>query len=134
MSVETRPGFDFSFDPVACEGCSGNCCIGAPGFTWVGQGEINEISDFLGVQAKDFVRDYTKRVGHRFCLKELSISGSLHCVFFDDHTKQCSIYPVRPAQCRTFPFWDHFKKHPEEALTECPGVVLVRGTEKLQRF
>jgi Fe-S-cluster containining protein len=100
----------------------------------VSEGEVQKISGFLGVRAKDFVRDYARRVGNRFCLKELSISGSLHCVFFDDPAKHCSIYPVRPGQCRAFPFWEHFKKNPEEALTECPGVFLIRGKDKLQRF
>ena len=125
MDIIVRNGFAFGFDPRACESCPGNCCIGTSGYTWVSQIEIERISDFMGCAVKALIRDYVRRIGHRFCLKELAISGSLHCVFFDDQSKKCSIYPVRPAQCRSFPFWDHFKAHVEEAVNECPGVVLL---------
>jgi Fe-S-cluster containining protein len=27
------------------------------------------------------------------------------CIFLDRTTNQCQIYPVRPVQCRTYPFW-----------------------------
>ena len=44
------------------------------------------------------------------------------CVFYD---KGCKIYPVRPTQCRTFPFWPEIVKSPTSwkiAATECPGM------------
>jgi hypothetical protein len=27
------------------------------------------------------------------------------CVFLDPVTQRCGVYPARPLQCRTFPFW-----------------------------
>ena len=125
MDVLVKDGFAFGFDPGACESCPGNCCIGTSGYTWVTRVEIEQISEFLGCSVKDLTLNYVRRIGHRLCLKELAIGGSLHCVFFDDQSKKCSIYPVRPTQCRTFPFWDHFRDHVEEAVSECPGVVLL---------
>jgi hypothetical protein len=37
----------------------------------------------------------------------------------------CSIYPVRPVQCRTWPFWNINLKSPDNWNTEamtCPGM------------
>jgi Fe-S-cluster containining protein len=28
------------------------------------------------------------------------------CTFFDPKTRRCSVYAARPAQCRTWPFWN----------------------------
>src|SRR5262249_61661150 len=45
------------------------------------------------------------------------------CVFYD-HKKGCTVYPVRPAQCRTWPFWESNVETPEawERTTQiCPG-------------
>ncbi|MBW2259743.1 MAG: YkgJ family cysteine cluster protein [Deltaproteobacteria bacterium] len=47
--------------------------------------------------------------------------GSFHCLFFDEKNRRCSIYDVRPTQCRTFPFWEYFRDNPDEILKECPG-------------
>jgi Fe-S-cluster containining protein len=74
----------------------------------------------------EFISNYLIRIGNRFCLKKLKINGNFHCVFFDEQNKQCSIYSVRPTQCRAFPFWDHFKSHIDEAIKECPGVKMIR--------
>jgi len=125
MAVITRDGFAFGFDPEACESCPGSCCIGTSGYIWVSRTEMQQVADFLGMDEKGLVQDYLRRIGNRFCLKELAIDGSFHCVFFDDAPKGCSIYPVRPQQCRTFPFWDYFKHRVKGAVSECPGVVLL---------
>jgi Fe-S-cluster containining protein len=39
--------------------------------------------------------------------------------------RTCSIYPVRPLQCRTWPFWNHNLRSPStwaEASDMCPGM------------
>ena len=28
------------------------------------------------------------------------------CVFFHGESRTCQVYPVRPRQCRTWPFWN----------------------------
>jgi Fe-S-cluster containining protein len=127
MDIITRDGFKFGFSPKACQSCIGYCCVGSAGYIWVSDREIEEITDFLGMAMDDFTQDYLRRVGNRFCLKELAISSSHHCVFFDDQSKGCSIYEARPSQCRDFPFWNRFKVHVEEAVKECPGVVILQA-------
>jgi Fe-S-cluster containining protein len=115
-------GFDFSFDPAACEGCVGYCCTGESGYTWVSQQEISRIADYLGREIDALVSDYLVRIGKQYYIKEVKIEGGFYCLFFDEKKRQCAIYDARPEQCRTFPFWEHFKDKPDEAFRECPGV------------
>lgn len=44
------------------------------------------------------------------------------CIF---HDGGCSIYPVRPAQCRTFPFWLKNLRNEQawqDTAAGCPGI------------
>jgi hypothetical protein len=46
------------------------------------------------------------------------------CTFFDGKSRGCTIYPVRPRQCRTWPFWNSNLESPEswaEVRQVCPG-------------
>jgi len=117
-----RSGFDFVFDPGACETCPGYCCSGASGNVWVSCQEIEGICLFLQVNFIDFMERYLRRVENRFSLRERVGANGLECIFFDGIEKKCSIYTVRPSGCRTYPFWEHFKTHPEEVVKECPGI------------
>ncbi len=121
FNIMREEGFDFSFDPIACENCDGYCCTGESGYTWVNMEEVSKIADLMGQDIDRFVSLYLVRIGSRFCLKEVKIKGSFHCLFFDEKNRRCSIYDVRPIQCRTFPFWEYFRDNPDEALKECPG-------------
>lgn len=54
----------------------------------------------------DFNMNYTHPFNGRVILKN---SGSDQaCIFLKDN--QCSIHPLRPTQCRDFPFWDDLFK------------------------
>lgn len=47
-----------------------------------------------------------------------------HCIFFEKG-KGCSVYEVRPSQCRDFPFWKcnlTSKSEWEETAKMCPGM------------
>lgn len=106
-----------------CAGCGG-CCTGAPGYVWLTDEEEKQIAEFLGISLEEFEKTYTRMVyGLRRSLKEIPQSN-YDCVFFNSETKQCSIYDVRPAQCRTWPFWDSLlesKNAWDEASKSCPG-------------
>jgi len=46
------------------------------------------------------------------------------CVFLEPQTNRCAVYPVRPSQCRTFPFWRDLVRDGEwtqEARDMCEG-------------
>jgi Fe-S-cluster containining protein len=111
MNIMQKEGFDFGFDPNACESCPGYCCRGQSGNIWVNYEDILSMCRFLQTTPIDFIKE---RVGEH----------DLECVFFDSLQKCCSIYTVRPRQCRTFPFWEHFKRNKDELIKECPGVKL----------
>ncbi len=119
----TKEGFDYAFDPKACENCEGNCCIGESGYIWVTPVEIKNIAHFLGMGEVAFREKHLRKIRYRYSLKERQIAESYECEFFDKQQRKCTIYEVRPSQCRTFPFWDYFKEHIQEVEKECPGII-----------
>lgn len=103
-----------------CTGC-GKCCTGSPGYVWVSKEEIAAIAEYLKIPVDKFVIRYLKKVGKRHSLVEFS--KNYDCVFLKDN--RCSIYPVRPTQCRTFPWWAQNLSSPEawqEAAKYCEGI------------
>lgn len=115
-------GFDFCFDPAACSGCGGKCCRGEPGHIWVSAAEIERMASHLRTNTVDFTATCLRRVGNRLSLRERKTATEHVCLFFDEQTGRCTIYAVRPVQCRLFPFWDYYKKCREAVMRECPGV------------
>ncbi len=118
-----QAGYNYSFDPNACESCGGNCCTGESGYIYLNQQEMEAIATHLELPMAVFKEEYLYKNGYKFSIKERVVDESHDCVFFDREIKGCSIYPVRPKQCRTFPFWPYFRDHEEELKEECPGIV-----------
>src|SRR5688500_156339 len=79
-----------------CTQC-GHCCTGAPGFVWLNDEEIEALADFQGVPRMQAEQVWTRRVGLKRSLRE---KGNGDCIFYDK-SAGCTIYPVRPRQCRT---------------------------------
>lgn len=103
-----------------CTEC-GQCCTGAPGYTWVTEEEVIAISQYLKISIDEFSCKYLRIVGDKLSLLEHPINYD--CVFLKD--KKCSIYPVRPKQCRTFPWWQRNLKSKEDwenAAKFCEGI------------
>jgi Fe-S-cluster containining protein len=84
-----------------CTRC-GNCCTGEPGFVWVNEEEIRRIAEYRGESVDEVTQIFTTAVGEDRSLRE-KLNGD--CVFYD-RTLGCTIYPVRPRQCHTWPFWE----------------------------
>lgn len=102
-----------------CTRC-GNCCTGAPGHVWVTEEEVAAIAAHQGEPAGETREVFTRQVGQRRSLKERA-NGD--CVFFD-RTRGCTVYAVRPRQCRTWPFWEGNVATPEaweRTRAGCPG-------------
>ncbi len=115
--------FDFSFDPSTCSQCDGNCCIGESGYIWINPTEIEVLALYLGITKEELIQKYLFKVGYKYSIKEIKLDANNYiCCFFDINKKQCSVYEARPSQCRTFPFWEHFKKNKQEVFKECPAV------------
>src|SRR3954470_11236342 len=129
-----------------CQQC-GNCCTGGPGYVWISDIEIDRLAEHLKLPRKTVLEKYCRKIGNKISLKEFrSPAGLYDCVFLKEipvepkdknkgkvvQTRRiCEIYPVRPLQCRTFPFWDGILASPErweEAKKRCPG--MDRGARK----
>ena len=124
LPLREEPGYAFRFDPNACAACEGACCRGESGYIWMKYPEIEEMAAYLEMATEDFARIYLRKVGHRYSLTEKRLGeGDYACIFFDERKKRCTVYPVRPRQCRTFPFWEQFKSDEEEVRKECPGIL-----------
>lgn len=123
MTVE-RAGFPYQFTPQTCGSCPGNCCRGREGYIWVTVEDIARQAAYLQMAPEDFTREYVRRAEGRFSLQERKSDGEYLCCFFNPDERRCLIYPVRPNQCRTFPFWESFRTDPADVLEECPGVRL----------
>lgn len=108
----------------SCTQC-GNCCTGEPGYVWVTREEIGRIARFLG-RADDWLpREQLRRVGFKHSLTEKSNGDCIFLKQLENGQRVCGIYPVRPLQCRTWPFWAVNLKSPEawaEAGGICPGI------------
>ncbi|MBA3236758.1 MAG: YkgJ family cysteine cluster protein [Parachlamydiaceae bacterium] len=103
-----------------CTGC-GQCCTGAPGHVWVTDDEIASIADYLKMTIDEFRMKYLRLVGDRESL--LEDSRTFDCIFLKD--KKCKIYPVRPSQCQTFPWWPYNLQSEaqwNEAGKDCEGI------------
>lgn len=116
-------GFDFGFYPAACAACGARCCRGKSGNIWVNAEEIQDISRFLGIHPIDFMRTSIHRVDNRLSIRERHDGEGFRCVFLEDGPEgRCIIYPVRPRQCRTFPFWDCYRGGGRPPGDACPGI------------
>ena len=102
-----------------CTQC-GDCCTGEPGFVWVDDDEVAAIAKARGVPLREFIPMYTHEARGKRSLRERA-NGD--CVMFEKG-KGCTVYSVRPKQCRTWPFWKSNVETPEtweRTVQVCPG-------------
>ncbi|MHC4636251.1 MAG: YkgJ family cysteine cluster protein [Planctomycetota bacterium] len=108
-----------------CRQC-GSCCSGpGEGYIWVTKQEIRLIADFLKMTEDKLRSKYLRRIGFRTTIIEEPTTKD--CIFLQEieGIRKCVIYPVRPNQCRTWPFWPENLKSPNvwnETTKKCPGV------------
>lgn len=122
-----------------CTQC-GNCCTGGPGYVWISNTEIHRLALHLKLSDRQVIAKYCRKVGGKYSLKEnRNARNEYDCIFLTEeertttkngqevvYTKRgCSIYMVRPLQCRTWPFWDGNLINPEawrNASERCHGM------------
>lgn len=118
------PGLHFS-----CTQC-GNCCTGPTGVVYVSDEEAALIAEYRNMALADFLKEYCEKRYGRWILKEVAHEErGYDCVFLRWHARTgkalCSIYPVRPTQCWTWPFWkDNLRSQKawDNAAKTCPGM------------
>jgi uncharacterized protein len=102
-----------------CTRC-GHCCTGEPGNVWANAEEIGMLADFRGETPEEVTALYTRAAGRGRSLRE---KANGDCVFYD-RKQGCTVYSVRPRQCRTWPFWHSnvsTRAAWEQTRKICPG-------------
>jgi len=111
--------------PFECRVCGGCCSGPGEGFIWVTRPEVERIAKHLNLTIDELCYRYMRSVGSRMSIVEEYVSKD--CIFLQsvDGVKRCRIYSVRPAQCRTWPFWAENLASPDDwnrAALRCPGI------------
>ena len=100
-------------------GCT-NCCE-ATGDVFLTEDDLRNAAAFLRMTAADFETRYVFR-GRK--VLRLNKPSAENCVFLTPG-KGCEIHPVKPAQCRLFPFWPELVENHgawAAAAKRCPGI------------
>ena len=106
-----------------CQRC-GACCTGAPGVIRVSDEEAADIAAFLGLPVQEAIDTLLYPWENGYSIRE---DDDGRCLFYEEG---CRIYPVRPRQCRTFPFWTAILRSQarwDSIRRSCPGI----GTGRL---
>ena len=101
------------------KGCVKCCAI--PGSVFVHEKEIPAMAEYFKMTEEDFIEKYLKTPWGG--IWKLNFPEDEPCMFLEENG--CSIYPVRPAQCRTFPFWPENISNVKEwqkLRKLCPGI------------
>jgi Fe-S-cluster containining protein len=106
-----------------CTRCS-RCCRHTPGFVFLSKKDLEDIASYLG-RTEEAVRAQYCRVVTFGAFRRLSLKEkpNLDCVFWEDGG--CAVYPARPLQCRSFPFWAANLESREawkRTGASCPGI------------
>ncbi len=122
---------EFRFECTKC----GDCCR-RPGLVELTREDLERIARFLETTAYDLVMCHDIEFDQGAWWLEVEEGES--CIFLEED--RCTIEPVKPAQCRAYPFW------PEIVIEDggwgreaehCPGIGRgpVHGPEEIaQRF
>ncbi len=104
-----------------CTQC-GLCCLYSEGVVYLNETETAEIAVYLNIPVSEFQSLYTE-IETTTNLRILKSTASGACVFYQEG--RCTIYPVRPLQCRTYPFWPEnltSRYQWKQTARECPGI------------
>ncbi|MCF8067815.1 MAG: YkgJ family cysteine cluster protein [Desulfobacterales bacterium] len=115
---QNRPYFFDTGIRFECRQC-GTCCTGEPGSVLVSAEEVSAISAFLKIEVWAFIERYLYPFRGSFSIRE---HPDGRCLFYENG---CTIYPVRPTQCKTYPFWFNNMRSKDrwiKTTRECPGI------------
>lgn len=105
----------------SCTQC-GNCCRNHGDYTYVylAERDVEAIANHLGLPRRQFLERYCREEDGWVSLR----MDAPACPFLLEDNR-CGIYPVRPKQCATWPFWEENLERSvwEGAVQECcPGI------------
>lgn len=119
MEMSLKPENNFRFQCTEC----GDCCR-RPGVVEFDEEDFRNTLDFLSITKREFITRYycTEEIEEEEELVTLWVEEGRPCEFL--HENRCSIFEVRPKQCRTYPFWEALLSD-EDWKAEgkyCPGI------------
>jgi len=103
--------------------CQKDCfkCCAKPGVVNFDKEDLEDASNYLGIPQSKFKKEFklTRVKGYM----EMAVEEDMPCPFLT--FEGCAIHPVKPKQCRTFPFWkENVVTRNDWKLTAgfCPGI------------
>jgi Fe-S-cluster containining protein len=102
--------------------CQPGCtvCCRRKGFVYLTEDDVARAATFLGMTPAVFEKRFIYRTKN---LRRLRIPRAGQCRFLA--ADGCSIHPVKPTQCRIFPFWPEVAESGRDwrqAAAWCPGI------------
>jgi uncharacterized protein len=113
--VAHEKGIRFTCQP----GCT-RCCE-VSGYVYMTEEDLRRAAAHLGMTERAFESRYIYRTRHMRRLRKPR--GGSQCHFLQNGG--CAIHPVKPVQCRLFPFWPELVESRQEWRATgrwCPGV------------
>lgn len=110
----SETGFRFACQP----GCT-KCCE-VKGWVFITEDDLRRAAAFLGLTPAAFERRYVYRTAKRLRLRK---PRNRQCYFLENGG--CTIHPVKPVQCRLFPFWPELVESRtawQQTGQWCPGI------------
>lgn len=96
-------------------------CCDTHGYVYLTEEDLRRLAGFLKMPPAEFESQYVYRTRHLLRLRKPRRS---QCPFLTG--SGCSVHPVKPVQCRTYPFWPELVTHRDiwdyEGKRRCPGI------------
>jgi Fe-S-cluster containining protein len=107
----------------SCKRCS-SCCRYDSGFVFLSEKDLKKLSSALKTDEKSVINIFCRWVTDKNGDEVLSLKekSNKDCILWDSG---CTVYPERPLQCVTFPFWKSVIASLqcwEIAADTCPGM------------
>lgn len=97
-----KPFFEQQSLKFGCTGCARCCIAGNDYFVFLSSDDVERIRGYLDLSVGWFRRRYLVKTVDGDPVLAYRDDG--RCVFLQNDNR-CRIYPVRPLQCKTYPFW-----------------------------
>lgn len=104
--------------------CQSGCtrCCEVSGYVYLSEDDVHRITGYLNMSQASFEAQYLYRTKKLRRLRKPQKKG-LECPFLANGG--CSIHPVKPVQCRLFPFWPELvadRQAWQRTAEWCPGI------------
>lgn len=102
--------------------CQPGCtkCCDTRGFVYITADDLVRMAAFTGLTPEEFEARYVYRTRHLLRLRK---PRNKQCHFLLEGG--CAVHPVKPVQCRLYPFWPEFLEYRDlwvEEGKKCPGI------------